>query len=83
MVWIYIIVFRLSCHHDGLSQREAARKFGVNRRTVSRALLHSVLSGYRRKQAVLRPRLGPFTGIIDQILADDQTRPKNKLLFRM
>ena len=56
---------RLVCHHDGLSQREAARRFGVNRRTVSKALLHSVPPGYRRKQAARRPKLGPFTGIIE------------------
>jgi len=69
---------RLVCHHDGLSQREAARRFGVNRRTVSKALLHSIPPGYRRKQAARRPKLGPFTGIIDEILADDQTRPKKQ-----
>lgn len=69
---------RLSCHRDGLSQREAARLYGIDRRTVSKILLHSVPPGYRRSKPVRRPKLGPFTGIIDQILEDDRTRPKKQ-----
>ncbi len=26
---------RLACHHEGLSQREAARRFGIDRKTVA------------------------------------------------
>ena len=59
---------RLACHHEGLSQREAARRFGIDRRTVSKILLHSEPPGYRRTKPVRKPKLGPFTGIIDQIL---------------
>ena len=59
---------RLACHHEGLSQREAARRFGIDRRTVSKMLLHSEPPGYRRTKPVRKPKLGPFTGIIDQIL---------------
>jgi len=64
---------RLACHVDGLSQRGAARRFGLSRETVKKMLAHSVPPGYRRREPAKRPKLGPFTGIIDRILADDQT----------
>ena len=32
---------RLACHHDGLSHREAAHRFGIDRRAVSKILKHS------------------------------------------
>jgi len=63
---------RLACHHDGLSGREAARRFGVDRKTVAKILKHSVPPGYQRGQPPRRPKLDPFTGIIDQILVDDK-----------
>ena len=34
--------------------------------------------GYRRAQPVRRPKLDAFTGIIDQILREDQSRPKKQ-----
>ena len=69
---------RLACHHEGLSQREAARRFGIDRRTVSKMLLHSEPPGYRRKKPVRKPKLGPFTGVIDQILEEDRKLPKKQ-----
>ena len=39
---------RVACHHGNLSRREATRRFGVDRKTVSKMLEHSELSGYRR-----------------------------------
>ena len=47
---------RLACHHEGLSQREAARRFGIDRRTVSKMLLHSEPPGYRRSKPTLKRR---------------------------
>ncbi len=69
---------RLACRHEGLSQREAARIFGVDRRTVSKILAHSLPPGYRRGAPAKRPKLDPFTGIIDRILEEDLTRPKKQ-----
>lgn len=69
---------RFACHRQGMSQREAALKFGINRRTVSKALLHAEPPGYRLSRPRRRPKLGPFTGVIDQILEDDKTRPKKQ-----
>ena len=69
---------RLACRHEGLSEREAARVFGVDRRTVSKILAHSVPPGYRRSAPPKRPKLDPFTEIIDGILEEDLNRPKKQ-----
>ena len=64
---------RLACHVDGLSQREAASRFGIARETVRKMLRHSEPPGYRRRQPPERPKLAPFTDIIDRILEEDRT----------
>ena len=61
---------RLACHREGLSQREAARRFGIGRKTVAKILAHSVPPGYRRRQPPKRPKLDRFTDIIDRILVE-------------
>jgi transposase len=69
---------RRACHVDGLSIREAARQFGVHRKTVKKMLGFSIPPGYQRTQPVKRPKLEGFTGFIDAILADDKIRPKKQ-----
>ena len=64
---------RLACHVDGLSQREAASRFGIARETVRKMLRHSEPPGYRRRQPPKHPKLAPFTDIIDRILEEDRT----------
>ena len=59
----------------GLSRREAARRFGLDPRTVAKMLSFSVPPGYRRSRPPARPKLDPFVGIIDQILEADKGRP--------
>ena len=63
---------------EGLSKRDAARLFGIDRRTVDKMLRFSVPPGYRRSKPVRRPKLDPFTDIIDRILEDDSARPKKQ-----
>ena len=63
---------------DGMSIREAARQFGLSRKTIRKMLQFSLPPGYQRKKPVARPKLGPWLGIIDQILADDQSQPKKQ-----
>ena len=63
---------------EGLSARAAARRFGIDPRTVSKMLRFSVPPGYRRSKAPVRPKLDPFIGVIDGILADDKTRPRKQ-----
>ena len=65
---------RRACHVDGMSRREAARLFGIDRKTVSKILQHSVPPGYRRSKEPARPKLDPFIPIIDQILEEDSSR---------
>jgi len=41
-------------------------------------LAFSVPPGYRRSRPPARPKLDPFTGIIDRILAADEGRPRKQ-----
>ena len=60
---------------EGLSRREAARRFGIDPRTVAKMLAFSVPPGYRRHRPPARPKLDPFIGIIDRILEEDKGQP--------
>ena len=44
---------------EGLSQREAARCFGIDPRTVRKMLSYSVPPGYVRTRPPVRPKLDP------------------------
>lgn len=66
---------RHACHVEGLSQRAAARRFGIHRNTVRKMLAFSVPPGYRRATPPRRPKLGVVSAIIDQILAADRSAP--------
>ena len=66
---------RHACHVEGLSLREAARRFGIHRNTVRKMLAFAVPPGYRRRGPPARPRLGAFTAIIDRVLDDDRSAP--------
>src|SRR3954462_3085159 len=66
---------RYAVRVEGISRREAARRFGIDPRTVAKMLSFSVPPGYRRSRPPVRPQLDRFVGIIDQILAADKDRP--------
>ena len=57
---------------EGLSERGAAKQFGIDRKTVSKMNRHSVPPGYQRKDPPVSPKFGPFVGIVHQILLDDR-----------
>jgi hypothetical protein len=63
---------------EGISERAAADRFGINARTVSKMLKFSVPPGYVRKRPPLRPKLDGFTGIIDAILTADRDSLKKQ-----
>ena len=69
---------RRACHVGGMSERAAAGHFGIDRKTVSKILKHSVPPGYRREHPPVRPKLDPFIPIINQILEEDKSRIKKQ-----
>ena len=69
---------RRSVYVEGGSERAAARRFGLARETVRKMLRYRLPPGYRRQQPIRCPKLEAFTGGIDQILRDDQHRPKKQ-----
>jgi transposase len=66
---------RYAVQVEGLSNREAARRFGIDPRTVAKMLVFSVPPGYRRSLPPKRPKLDAFIGVIDRILEEDKGRP--------
>ena len=69
---------RHAVRFEGLSERAAARRFGIDPRTVSKMLKFSVPPGYRRSKPPARPKLDPFVAIIDRILEEYKSRPKKQ-----
>ena len=63
---------------EGMSIREVSRMFGLHRDTVRKMLAYSVPPGYRRQTRPRRPKLEPFTGVIDRILEDDHKVPRKQ-----
>ena len=63
---------------EGLSERAAARRFGIDPRTVNKMMKFTVPPGYRRSKPPVKPKLGRFIAIIDAILAEDKGRPKKQ-----
>ena len=76
-VEIYVRV-RRACMVEGMSVREASRVFGLHRDTVRKMLAYSAPPGYRRQDPPRRPRLEPFTGVIDAILEADRQVPRKQ-----
>lgn len=68
---------RLACD-GGMSQREAARHFGISRDTVRKMMAYSVPPGYRRQAPVRRPKLDAFIAIIDRWLDEDRAVPRKQ-----
>ena len=52
---------------EGLSEREAVKRFGLARETVRKMLRYRIPPGYRRNKPVRRPKLEAFTGIINLV----------------
>jgi transposase len=63
---------------DGLSRREAAKRFGVHRNTISKMLQFSVPPGYRRRERPVSKKLGPYMAWIDKVLEEDRAVHKKQ-----
>src|ERR1700719_1414171 len=66
---------RRAVYVEGMSRREAARRFGIDPRTVAKMLVFSVPPGYRRSRPPARPKLDPFVGSIERLLEEDKGQP--------
>ena len=69
---------RYAVQIEGLSERAAARRFGIDPRTVAKMMRFSVPPGYRRTKPPVKPKLGAFIAIIDRLLTEDKSRPKKQ-----
>ena len=69
---------RYAVRIEGLSERAAARRFGLDPRTVNKMMKFSVPPGYVRKKPPAKPKLDPFIPVIDRILRDDKSQPKKQ-----
>ena len=69
---------RYAVQIEGFSKRAAARRFGIDPRTVTKMMTFSVPQGYVRLKPPVRPKLDPYIAIIDKILVDDKSRPKKQ-----
>ena len=69
---------RRACHVDGMSGRAAAGHFGIDRKTVSKILAHSVPPGYRRDRPPARPKLDPFIRSSTRSWQEDKSRLKKQ-----
>ena len=69
---------RRACMVEGMSVREASRVFGLHRDTLRKMLAWPVSPGYRRQDPPRRPKLEPFTGVIDAILEADRQVPRKQ-----
>ena len=63
---------RRACLVEGISVREASRVFGLHRDTVRKMLANPTPQGYTRQGPPRKPKLEPFTDVIDAILEADR-----------
>jgi len=69
---------RYAVQIEGLSRREAARRFGIDPRTVAKMMKFAAPPGYVRAKAPAKPKLDPFIPVIDRILLEDKSRPRKQ-----
>ena len=60
---------------EGASKRSVCREFGIVHKTLQKILAHTEPPGYRRSSVRPRTKLGPYLGVIEQILASDRDAP--------
>ncbi len=63
---------------DGMSRRDACKKYNLNFRTIQKILAHEEPPGYRREPSREKPKLGPFVSIIHEIIETDKKNHKKQ-----
>lgn len=58
---------------DGQSKRSVCQEFDIHWDTLTKILKHSEPPGYRQGLPRHKPKIGPFLGVIEEILRQDQT----------
>ena len=69
---------RRACLVEGMSVREASRVFGLHRDTVGKMLANATPRGYTRQRPPRKPKIEPFTGVIDAMLEADRHVPRKQ-----
>jgi transposase len=69
------IAIRRAVLVDGISKREACRRFGIHWDTLQRILRHSLPPRYQRVQAADRPVIGPWLGRLREFLEANRGQP--------
>src|SRR3974390_2721141 len=60
---------------EGVSKREICRDYKLGWRTLEKILEHPEPPGYRSRLPRSQPKLGPFVGLIDEMLESDRDAP--------
>jgi transposase len=60
---------------EGAAKREICREYQLGWRTLEKILEHPEPPGYRLRVPRAQPKLGPFIGLIDEMLAADRDAP--------
>ena len=60
---------------EGVAKREICREYQLGWRTLEKILEHPEPPGYRSRVPRALPKLGPFIGLIDEILEADRDAP--------
>ncbi len=60
---------------EGASKRSVCREYGLGWWTLDKILSHPEPPGYRSSAGRVKPKLGEFLGVIDEILEADKTAP--------
>ena len=60
---------------EGVSKREICRDYKMGWQTVDKILEYAEPPGYRLRVQRAQPKLGPFVGLIDEMLAADRDAP--------
>lgn len=56
---------------EKVSKRQIRREYRIGAATLDKVLAHPEPPGYRAREVRDKPKLGPFMGVIDEILAQD------------
>jgi transposase len=60
---------------EGASKRSVCRRYGIAHKKLQKILAHSEPPGYRQQAPRPKTKLGPYLGVIEEILASDREAP--------